>query len=440
MSHRLAIAIGAAIILLVAAFFINRATTGWVEDPGFRETLDRSTSKGLKLKADYGALHRVGVFGLSTDTFSGTDGQKTIVTLDAHDVTGTFNPLGMILRYWEIDNLHIKSGSVMLQKTETAPGASKSAPWPPWWGMFWPYRVYLEDVKCDSANILWKLKDQESGIYGTFLEITPNWKDFEYDARGGELKTPMTPTLNVQHAHLLIRRPRLYCSELILGDDPAHPEQQLRLTGDAGLQDDRSMNLKMDWTGLQVAPWLPVKMRPHVVGQMEGNFGYTSKGTGLETGKGQGKVVISGGVLRGMPFVKKYASITGSPDPGDLNLKVCRADVKWDAGAITAENMEIESEGVFRLTGTMTITADKQLQGQIELGLTDPYLNWLPTAKSAIFTRSEGPYHFTTVHFSGTAQKPEQDLAPRVTQEVKKNPMVALKVFFNSIGDWFDTD
>ncbi len=45
-------------------------------------------------------------------------------------------------------------------------------------------------MKADDASILWKLKDQESGIYDTFLEITPNGRDFEYDVRGGQLKTP----------------------------------------------------------------------------------------------------------------------------------------------------------------------------------------------------------------------------------------------------------
>jgi len=40
--------------------------------------------------------------------------------------------------------------------------------------------------------------------------------------------------------------------------------------------------------------------------------------------------------------------------------------------------------------------------------------------------------------FSGTAQKPEQDLSPRVAHEVGKSPLLALKLFFNQGGEWFD--
>ena len=129
--------------------------------------------------------------------FIGTEGEKTIVTLQAQDISGIFNPLGVALHRWEIDSVHIRSGSVMLQKTEAEPGASKRVPWPPWWGLFWPYRVHLADVKVDDANIFWKLRDKESGIYDSRLEITPNGRDFEYDVHGGEFKTPVTPYLEV---------------------------------------------------------------------------------------------------------------------------------------------------------------------------------------------------------------------------------------------------
>ena len=440
MQQRFAVIAGslAVMVFLTASVFLNGWITSWVESPSFQSMLDRETSKGLKLKGSYAPFHRVGVFGLRTDSFTGTEGAKTIVTLQAQDISGTFNPLGVALRRWEIDSMHITSGSVTLQKTDAEPGVSKGVPWPPWWALFWPYRVHLADVKVDDANILWKLRDKESGIYDTRLEITPNGRDFEYDAHGGDFKTPVTPSLEVVHAHILIRKPRLYCSEFILGDDVAHPEQTLRIDGDAGLQDDRSVRLKIDLTALKVAPWLPKKLRDHVEGQASGHFDYTSSGTGLETGKGVGKIFIVNGILSGLAPVHQYVVVTGSPDPGAMMLKVCQADVQWDAGAISAKNIEVECDGVFRLTGTLTIAADQTLSGQVEFGLTDPYLRWLPTARTAIFTRDEGPYHFTTIHFSGTAQKPEQDLSPRVAHEVGKSPLLALKLFFNQAGEWFD--
>jgi hypothetical protein len=310
-------------------------------------------------------------------------------------------------------------------------------PWPPWWALFWPYRVYLGDVKVDDAKILWKLSNQESGIYDIHLEVIPNGRDFEYDAHQGQLKTPMTPPLVVMHAHILVRKPRLYCSEFLLGDDPAHPDEYLRLAGDAGLQDDRSMHLLVDLAALKISPWLPEKLRPHVLGQMTGHFDYNSKSAGLQTGNGKGTLAVLHGVLHDLPQFHQYAVVTGSPDPGDLPLKVCQSDLQWQAGALTANNIAVECEGVFRLTGTIQIRADRTLAGTVDLGVTDPYLKWLPTAQTAVFTRADGPYHYATIHVYGTAQKPEQDLTPRILREIGKSPRVALKLFFNQAGEWF---
>ncbi len=254
------------------------------------------------------------------------------------------------------------------------------------------------------------------------------------------MRTPLTPALKVRHAHMLIRRPRLYCSEFVLGDDDSHPGETIRLNGEAGLQDDRSMKLKVDLDAINISPWFPPALRSHILGHASGHLDYESSGTGLETAQAKGSLVIADGLLHELKPVVQYIKITGSPDPGDLPLKSCRAHVRWDKGALTFEQIDVESEGVFRLTGTLTIAADKSLDGQLELGLTDPYLKWLPTAHTAIFTRDEGPYHFATVRLSGTAQKPQQDLSARVAKEVGKSPLLALKLFFNSATNWFDFD
>ncbi len=426
--------------ILILTIILNSRATQWVSGDGFREMLNKETSKGLKLQANYSPLFRTGLFSMHADSFDGTNGFKTIVAIHARDISGTFNPLGIPLHRWQLDNIHIKSGSVMLQKTDPTPGAPKGPTPMPWWGLFWPYHVYLTDVKTDDATILWKLQDKESGIYDTFLEITPNGRDFEYDARGGQLKTPMAPDLQVRHAHMLIRKPRLYCSEFILGDDDAHPEQQIRMTGDAGLQDDRSIKLKVDIKGLNVAPWMPEKLRSHVSGHATGHFDYASTGSGLETATGSGNLDISDAVLHELAPVHQYITVTGSPDPGDLVLKVCQTDIHFQEGSLSAENIKMECEGVFRLSGTIAIAKNKSLSGTLELGLTDAYLKWLPTAKTAIFTREDGPYNFTTIQLSGTTQKPQQDLTERVTKEISKSPLLALKLFFNQAGDWFNFD
>jgi hypothetical protein len=237
----------------------------------------------------------------------------------------------------------------------------------------------------------------------------------------------------------LIRKPRLYCSEFVLGDDDAHPEQQLRVSGDAGLQEDRSIKLKIDLASLNISPWLPETWQTHVEGLVCGHFDYSSPRMGLETSRGEGSVTVAQGLLRDLAPVHQFIALTGSPDPGDLALKICRVGVRWDESVVTLENIEVECEGVVRITGTIKITHGQELDGEFELGLTDSYLRWLPTAREDIFVRHEGAYYFTTVHLSGTVRKPEQDLSERLVKEVDKSPLLALKLFFGQLANWLNS-
>ena len=70
---------------LVGGWLANRQATAWIESPRFQDLLDRETSKGLKLTGSYAQMHRVGFLGMQTDSFTGTNGYRTIVSLDAHD-------------------------------------------------------------------------------------------------------------------------------------------------------------------------------------------------------------------------------------------------------------------------------------------------------------------------------------------------------------------
>ena len=432
--------VGGAILvaLLIVVFIGNAAITPVVEGPKFRAMLEQETAKGMHFgEAHFAPLTRVGVFGVRSDLGEGLKGQKTIESMKGEQVTGAFNPLGIFLRRWQLQFLHFDRGVVRIQKTE--PKGPEPKEGPPWYLFFLPDHVYLKKVTCDHADVLFQLQNQESGIHDTYLEITPNGRDFEYDAKGGTFTTPDTPRLNVEHIHLLVRKPRMTCPTLILGDDPAHPEEQVRVTGIANLQQDRSIQTTADFDSLQLAPWLPEKVRSGVSGTFSGHIDYKSTGTGLETASAQGSLAVANGkLLSSLKALRTYITATKSPDPGDIPLDVCRTDVKLDQGAVSIENIQAESKGIFRLSGSIHLAKDKTLSGELELGLAEPYLRWLPSLESQVFTRRDGPYLLTTIHISGTSKKPQQDLSPRIADELEKHPFTALQVFFNSSSAWFE--
>jgi hypothetical protein len=71
----------------------------------------------------------------------------------------------------------------------------------------------------------------------------------------------------------------------------------------------------------------------------------------------------------------------------------------------------------------------------VQLGVFPEYLEWLPHAEE-VFTRERGGYRWTTVHLSGTPDKPGQDLSPRLLETLKESPGAFLGVILRELGEW----
>jgi hypothetical protein len=80
---------------------------------------------------------------------------KTIKTMSTGEVDAKFNPWGVFLRRWQLDYVRIPSGKVEIQTYEPKP---ENKPPKPWYAVFLPDRVYLEEVICDAADVTWQLR------------------------------------------------------------------------------------------------------------------------------------------------------------------------------------------------------------------------------------------------------------------------------------------
>jgi hypothetical protein len=138
--------------------------------------------------------------------------------------------------------------------------------------------------------------------------------------------------------------------------------------------------------------------------------------------------------VRGLPFLEKLSSLTGKKSIEQLELSECSAEVDWQSPTVQIKNIAIEDTGKFRIDGSVSIR-DKSLGGALQLGVAREYLEWLPQAEQ-VFPREKGGYLWTTVHLSGTVDKPEQDLSPRIVEALTESPGAFLGLIFRQVGDW----
>jgi hypothetical protein len=430
----LAAAIAIFLVIVLAAgvaVFFSPLLTHYVESDAFRTAMEQETAKGLHFpQARYEPIRRTGTLTAQSDNFKADNGRKAMKSLDAHSITAKFDPWGIFLRQWRFDTVDVQSGEVEIQIYEAHPEA---VPTKPWFAIFLPNRVYLKKIQSEQANITWRFRSEQAGLFKTQLLITPNGRDFEYFATGGRLKMEPVPDLDLRRTHLLITKRLLTLYDLDVASDSS-TDESIRAQGHAGLGEDKSIDVKANFNSVRIRQWLPAEWKGRFDGSAFGDLHYTGKDPKLETSSGEGSLRIQNGRIEDLPFLKKLGELAEKKSFERLNLNECSLALAWSYPEMEIKDITVEEKDKFRIEGEISIKR-RMLRGTIKLGLTREYLDWLPNPEEVFSRRSNG-YLWTDVHISGTIDEPKQDLSQRIIELFKESPGAYLGLLFRQFGDW----
>ena len=411
--------------------FLNPRLTTYVESAAFRAEMEKATAKGLHFPSGrYGPIKRTGVLSAATDGFTAQEGRKALRTLEAHGIQAKFNPWGVFLRRWQLDEVRIAGGEVGIQVYEPKPEPS---PAKPWYHVFLPQRVYLKRVESEPADVTWRLRGERAGFFGTRLLITPHGRDFNYQATGGTLKMALIPDLPLRDTRLLITKKLLTLYNLDLRSGETG---RIHAEGTAGTGEDKSVDFQIAFERLPLAEWLPVSWKEHVEGEASGKIAWRGPNPKLEKSEGKATLRVEDGRVVRLPALEKLAGLTGEKALERLTLTEFAAEVAWQFPKVEIKQLALEDKEKFRAEGSVTID-ESRLGGAIELGIARSLLGWLPNAEE-VFPRERDGYLWTTVHLSGTLAAPAQDLSPRIMEAIKSDPGTAVKLFFRQAGEWLE--
>ncbi|HEX4640936.1 MAG TPA: hypothetical protein VH252_06085 [Chthoniobacterales bacterium] len=429
--RRAAFALALIVIVAGAIVLVNPRLTRYVESDAFRAELEKQTAKGLHFPAGtYLLIRRTGFLSAASDGFKARNGRKALTALDARGITARFDPFGILLRRWQLDDVHIDGGEVGIQTYEPEPEPSPSKPW---YHIFLPNRVYLRKVWSEPADVTWRFRNEKGGFFGTRLLITPHGRDFEYRATDGTLKGALIPDLPLRHTHLLITKTLLTLYELDLAPGPGG-EGFIHAEGTAGTREDKSVNFKVKFEKLPLREWLPASWREHASGLAAGDVHWSGPNPKLENSRVRASLRVGEGRVSGLPFLQTLGRITGKKSIEQLTLNECSAELDWKSPLVEIKDIAVEDKGKFRIEGAISIR-ERSLGGAIRLGFAREYLEWLPHPEE-VFASEKAGYLWTTVHLSGTIDEPGQDLSPRIIEALKESPGAFLKLILGQLGDW----
>ncbi|HEV3410174.1 MAG TPA: hypothetical protein VG095_07760, partial [Chthoniobacterales bacterium] len=368
-------------ITIVVIALANPRITRYVEGPEFRAELEKQTAKGLHFpNSTFAPIRRTGFLTGATDRVQAPDGEKALTDLDARGISARFNPLGVFLRRWQLDDLHIEGGEVGIQVYEPQPTPTPSKPW---FHIFLPDRVYLKRVWSEPGDITWQMRGEKGGIFGTRLLITPHGRDFEYRATGGTLKNALIPDLPLRHTHLLITKKvfDLYTLELAAGDGT------IRAWGNAETTGAKRIDFKAAWENVLLREWLPSSWTASIRGSADGDVHWTGEDFKIETARLEGALRVNGGRISDLKFLEQLAAVSRRSDLKALQLNECGAAFTWDKRAGELRNIVLEETGKFRIEGSISFS-EASLGGKLELGIAPEYLAWLPDYEE-VFSRND---------------------------------------------------
>ncbi len=419
---------GLLLVLIIASALLGSITTRYAESTRFRHELEKETAKGLHFEnCRFTPIKRIGPFTADCDAVQAGNGRKALTRLDAQHVTGRFNPLGVFLRRWQMEELRIDHARIAVHVYEPKP---EPTPAKPWYSIFLPDRVYLKHVSSDDVDVTWPVRSQTGGIFQTRLLITPHGRDFEYRATGGILKGPAIPDLPVDQIHLLITKTEFTIYKLAMRSG----DGQIHVAGATTTTQPKHADFTFDWNRVPVADWLPKTWNVNVSGLADGDLRWTGSDYRLNAATLTGRIDVNRGRIASLKFLDAIAAVTNRPDLRTLDLAQCRSRFQWQRGDCRLSDLQIEQSGKFRIEGEISFNPHS-LGGTLQIGLAPAYLNWLPHPEE-VFSRREGGYLWTSMHLSGTLEAPQQDLSPRLLAALKESPSALLGAALRSFSAW----
>lgn len=408
-----AMAVLGAIAYLAASYALNR----YLHGEAFRQLLNAKTSALLKAEGEYLPIQSNG-FSFYSDGYAarGAAGAalKSLKSLKADQIRAEFEPAALFQGAWKVSSLEAQR----LRVEVDAPSSSEAAALPaapsispaPRRSSWIPDRFELQRAKIEEAELSWMPPEHPRAghLSRMRLILEPNGRDLVATGYGGRLEQTGWPALAVDHLKVRCRYPELFLTDSLF---QIRDGETLNVSGQANLGPSRTLDLMVKFNGVAISPYLPDDWRAGVKGNASGEARVTGS---LDAVQAAGTLNLTGAQLEALPILEKIAAFTRTRQFRQFTLQKAEADFIWKPNLLTISRLEAESEGLIRLSGSLTVR-DGTAQGDFQLGVAPATLRWLPGSRGRVFNQEHDGYAWTTLKVTGPLDHLQEDLSARLT-------------------------
>ena len=391
---------------------------GYLKSDAFRNLIGGLNSNQLKANGEYqpfsfsdGAIYSDGFKAQGT-------AEASFSSLRADQLRAQINLGGLWHHAWQIDEIDIQrldldlghaAGPEPAPAPEPVPQESYAVPSMP--AFKWlPDHVDLRKVIIQDTNLKWGQGTAQTGaINNAAFTITPDGDAWKIVCDSGTIAQQGKPNLTITQANLRYQRPTLFITD---ADLRYNADSSINLSGEINFEKEFDVRAKLN--SIPVGPLLSTDWRAKLKGNLSGTV-EISAALPLATGPNvEGNLSLSQGELEALPVLDEIATFTSTERFRRVSLTRVTANFTRTDSLLKVTNLLAESEGLIRVEGDFTVQ-NGMIDGTFQVGITTSSIMMLPVAlQNQVFSGSHGGYVWTTVHLTGPADHPSEDLSKRL--------------------------
>ena len=398
------------VVLIVGFFVAKSAIDTYLRSEAFRQFVARKAGDTMHADAELASLSFSGS-NIFADDFRAQGGpDAAFAKLDVEQIRTEVSLRRFFEKVWQVEQFDVQRVRVDFNgpRANRAPEPAASplnAPKTEDTSTGWlPNRVEIGHATIHDTDLTW----DGGGLHDMAVEIEPHEGGWKIQGQGGKLDYAKLPQLEVQSLNLRYRD-----STLFINNADLHQPQGGTVAASGEIDLGRKADVLLKLSDINITPYLSEDWRLKAKGNVTGEVTVRSD-LPLKAGPQlSGKLSVTQGELTALPVLDKIALFTRTDQFRRLHLNKATGDFTRDDQKLQVNNFLAESDGLIRVEGNFTIV-NGNIDGLFQVGVTPATLQWLPGSQGKVFIDSRGGYVWTSMHLTGPANSPTEDLSPRL--------------------------
>ncbi|MDR0533576.1 MAG: hypothetical protein LBH01_06445 [Verrucomicrobiales bacterium] len=213
------------------------------------------------------------------------------------------------------------------------------------------------------------------------------------------------------------------------------------ISGTGGIPLDNPDNSTLHFTihQLPIRVLVPTKWPITVNSLMNGTGDYTGSVFDWQKGKAHGSLQFEQAELSALPFITKLAAIPSLNSLLSATLDEAKTDYNYTTGNFNFTKLVLTKNQLISLQGNLDVSASRELNGNFKLGIPTNALAIAPPVKEKIFNQENDGFSWTDLKITGTPDKIQEDLTPRLialSQEEGGKAQDLINQGIQKLNDW----